>query len=117
MGYRNKNTAQKITEADVLKSVMQYLKLKKIPCFRINSGALATKNGGFVRFGYPGMSDIYAISPGGISIWIECKRPGGKLSAAQMEFLDMINRNSGIGIMVTSVGDIEKELKIAGVIL
>jgi hypothetical protein len=111
------NSQRGIRESDVLNAVMNYLSLNRIPCWRINSGALKTERGGFIRFGSKGMSDIYAISPDGISVWIECKRPkGGRLSEAQKEFLDCINRNSGVGIVVHSVEELEAQLKEAGII-
>jgi hypothetical protein len=104
-------------ENSVLNAVMEYLSLKRIPHWRINSGATKTERGGFVRFGSKGMSDIYAIGPAGISVWIECKRPkGGRLSEAQKEFLDCINRNDGVGIVVNSVDSLENQLKEAQII-
>jgi RecB family endonuclease NucS len=83
----------------------------------MNSGALKTPRGKFIKFGATGMADIYAIGPEGKSIWIECKRPrGGVVSAAQRGFLDCINRHGGIGIVVTSVESLEQQLNEAGVI-
>jgi hypothetical protein len=106
-----------VRESSVLNAVMEYLLLKRIPHWRINSGATKTERGGFIRFGSKGMSDIYAIGPDGISIWIECKRSkGGRLSESQKEFLDCINRNGGIGIVVNSVESLESQLKEARVI-
>jgi len=114
---RKPRTAARVKESPVLKAVDEYLWAKQIPHYRINSGALKTPSGGFVKFGAKGMSDYYAIGPAGISIWIECKRPvGGVLSAAQKEFLDCINRNGGIGIVVNSIESLEQQLKEAGVI-
>ena len=106
-----------IKEADVLKAVDRWLTLKKIPHWRINSGALKTERGRLVRFGAAGMSDFFAIGPEGRAIWIECKRPqGGVVSAAQKEFIDCINRHGGIGIVVNSIESLELQLKEAGVI-
>jgi hypothetical protein len=106
-----------VRESSVLNAVMEYLSLKRVPHWRVNSGALKTDRGGFIRFGSKGMSDIYAIGPDGRSIWIECKRPkGGGLSEAQKEFLDCINRRSGVGVVVHSVEELEEQLKEAGVI-
>jgi len=100
-----------------MNAVTRWLALKKIPHWRMNSGALKTRRGSLVRFGAAGMPDIYAIGPDGVSVWIECKRPeGGALSAAQKEFLDCVNRNGGIGIVVNSVESLELQLKDAGVI-
>jgi hypothetical protein len=109
----------KIMEADVLQAVDQWLSLKRIPHWRMNSGGLKDSRGRLVRFGARGMADFYAIGPApeGKSIWIECKRPnGGVVSVAQREFLDCINRHSGVGIVVHSVEDLEEQLKEAGVI-
>jgi hypothetical protein len=106
-----------IKEADVIKAVDRWLSFKKIPHWRVNSGALLNERRRLVRFGSKGMSDFFAIGPGGISIWIECKRPrGGVVSAAQKEFLDCINRHGGIGIIVSSIESLELQLKEAGVI-
>ena len=117
--YRNPNSSlnRNSKEGPVIRAVDEYLALKKIPHWRINSGALKTQRGQLVRFGAKGMSDFYAIGPQGQSIWIECKRPvGGVLSEAQIEFLDCINRNGGVGIVVSSVESLELRLKAAGVI-
>ncbi len=108
---------QKVGEKTVMNMVSQWLEINKIPHWRINSGALKTEHNRLVRFGAKGMSDYYAIGKSGISIWIECKRPkGGRLSEAQKEFLDCINRNGGIGIVVNSVESLERQLKEAGVV-
>jgi hypothetical protein len=111
------NPLRGVKEGPVIKAVDQYLTLKRIPHYRINSGALEDKRGHLVRFGATGMSDFYAIGPAGISIWIECKRPvGGVVSAAQKEFLDCINRHGGIGIVVNSIESLEQQLKEAEII-
>ncbi|MDR2477082.1 MAG: VRR-NUC domain-containing protein [Treponema sp.] len=100
-----------------MKVVDEYLTLKRIPHYRINSGGLKDSHGRLVRFGAKGMADFYAIGPAGISVWIECKRPkGGRLSAAQKEFLDCVNRHSGVGIVVNSVESLESQLQEAGII-
>jgi hypothetical protein len=106
-----------VKENSVMKVVDEYLTLKRIPHYRINSGGLKDSHGRLVRFGAKGMADFYAIGPAGISVWIECKRPkGGRLSAAQKEFLDCVNRHSGVGIVVNSVESLESQLQEAGII-
>ena len=53
----------------------------------------------------------------GNSIWIECKRPvGGRLSDGQRRFLDAMNRNGAVGIVVNSIESLEAQLREAGVI-
>jgi hypothetical protein len=106
-----------VKEGAVMKAVGQYLTLKRIPHWRVNSGGLKDSHGRLVKFGAKGMADFYAIGPAGISVWIECKRPkGGRLSADQREFLDCINRNGGIGIAVNSVESLESQLQEARII-
>lgn len=114
---RKTNAALSAGEGAVMNAVSQWLALRRIPHWRMNSGALRTQRGRLVRFGAPGMSDYYAIGPSGVSIWIECKRPkGGRLSEPQRNFLDCVNRNGGIGIVVTSAESLEEQLQQAGVI-
>ena len=113
----NRDPIYKVKEGDVKSAVLDWLTFNRIPHWRINSGALKTPRGRFIRFGAKGMSDIYAIGKNGMSIWIETKRPrGGVVSAGQREFLDCINRNGGIGIVVNSIESLEQQLKEAGVI-
>jgi hypothetical protein len=121
--YRKSNYMENITslhgvkENSVIRTVEQYLDLKQIPYWRMNSGGLKDEHGRLVRFGAKGMSDFYAIGPSGISIWIECKRPiGGRLSILQKEFLDIIRKHGGIGIVVNSFESLEKQLIDLGVI-
>jgi len=60
-----------------MSAVAMWLASRHIPHWRMNSGALKTQRGRLVRFGAKGMADIHAIGPGGVAIWIECKRPAG----------------------------------------
>jgi hypothetical protein len=113
----NRELAFAVKEGDVINAVAAWLALRRMPHWRMNSGALKTQRGQLVRFGARGMSDFYAVGPAGISIWIECKRPrGGVVSAAQKGFLDCINRSGGIGIVVNSIESLEEQLKEAGII-
>jgi hypothetical protein len=106
-----------VKEIAVMRAVNDWLTLRGIPHWRINSGGLQDAHGRMVKFGAIGMADFYAIGPAGISIWIECKRPvGGRLTEAQKEFLDCINRSGGIGIVVNSVESLEQQLKGEGVL-
>jgi hypothetical protein len=113
-GKRPRRKTSGVLEAGVIRAVDEYLAAMRVPHWRMNSGALKTERGGFIRFGSKGMADFYAIGPAGISVWIECKRTeGGRLSEAQKEFLDCINRNNGIGIVVDSVESLESQLREA----
>ena len=113
----NRDTAYAVKEGDVLNAVLQYLSIQRIPAWRQNSGALKDARGRLVRFGKKNSADITGIDPKtGRRIEIECKAPGKELREGQGQFLDMINRCSGIGICVHSVDELIAELREAGII-
>ncbi|MGP1431723.1 MAG: hypothetical protein ACTTI6_03135 [Treponema sp.] len=111
-----------VREADILKQVEQWLSAQQIWHMRCNNAAGKAQSGRFMRSftclgrAVVGVSDIYAIK-NGVSIWIECKRPvGGKLSAGQRKFLDAMNRNGAVGIVVNGIESLETQLKAAGLL-
>jgi hypothetical protein len=84
--------------------------------WRNNTGS-AKIGGRFVRYGYPGSSDWLGICPGGRFLAVECKRPqGGRLSELQRDFLGLVNRNGGVGIVADGVESLIKQLREAEVI-
>ena len=98
-------------EADVLKSILEYLTWKRVFHFRVNSGAFTIERNQFIRFGARGCPDILAVYPATGLFWgIEVKRPGGLLSDAQVEFLRGIHANGGIATVAESVCDVEAVL-------
>jgi hypothetical protein len=115
--YRKEKESIPIKEADVLRTVLRYMAIMKIPAWRNNSGVLKNDYGRPVRFGKKDSADITGIDPKtGRRIEIECKAPGAKLREGQREFLDMINRCCGIGICVHSVEELISQLSEAEVI-
>lgn len=88
--------------------------LKVSKCFgffwRNNTGAMPTPSGGFIRFGYPGSSDIIGVINGKI-VCIECKRSKAKQSKSQIKFEKLINNNKGIYILVKGLKDMEMVYK------
>ena len=99
-----------------MREVDDFLSLHRIYHWRNNSGAYKDKTR-FIRYGKTGSSDFLGVCPDGRFLAVECKRPkGGVLTAAQREFLDAINRNGGLGIVVTSAEELNNQLKEAGVI-
>jgi hypothetical protein len=100
-----------IPERDVLYAVSGYLFVKGIFHWRNNTGAY--KEGSrYIRYGAPGSSDIIGICPDGRFLAVECKRPrGGRLTEKQREFLGRVNAAGGVGIVATSVEELEKQLK------
>lgn len=113
---------RKIREAEILRQVEEWLTLRRIWHMRCNNSAGKAQSGQFMRsfscngHAVNGVSDIYAVKDG-TSIWIECKRPvGGKVSEAQRNFLDAMNRNGAVGIVVNSIESLEAQLAEAGVV-
>ena len=111
-----------VRESVVLRQVEEWLTLRHIWHMRCNNSAGKAQSGQFMRsftcngHAVSGVSDIYAVKDG-VSIWIECKRPvGGKLSDGQRNFLDAMNRNGAVGIVVNGIESLESQLKEAGVI-
>ncbi|MBO4507291.1 MAG: VRR-NUC domain-containing protein [Spirochaetaceae bacterium] len=121
-GVRSSGLEPRIREAEILRQIEEWLTLRRIWHMRCNNAAGKAQSGQFMRsftcngHAVNGVSDIYAVKDG-ISIWIECKKPvGGRVSDAQRRFLDAMNRNGAVGIVVNSIESLEEQLKEAGVI-
>ena len=77
----------------------------------------AIKRAYMVKLAPTGTSDIvgwyateYYNSPAAVFLAIEVKRPGGKPTQAQQEFLDKVNEAGGLGFVATSVQDAMDQL-------
>jgi len=108
-----------IPENAIVKSCLDYLSVMQIFAWRNNTGVARPKRAdgsfGFVKFGYVGSSDIFALHDGRF-IAIECKAEKGRLSQDQISFLDRVRFEGGIAIVARSVDDLAKGLKEAKVI-
>jgi hypothetical protein len=102
-------------ERDVMTVVHQTLSIYGIFHYRNNTGAYKEKNR-FIRYGCPGSSDYIGLCPDGRFLAVECKRPRGKPSEKQKQFLDKINGSNGVGIIVDSAESLIRQLKEKGVI-
>lgn len=76
-------------ERAVVAEIRQMCRLLGVPCFRLNSGAMALEGPGrsrrFFRASWKGAPDLVLIHAGR-TIWVECKTTKGKLSEHQVEF-------------------------------
>lgn len=91
-------------EQDIQNAILDYLSYKQVFHYRNNSGALQTKNGGFVRFGAKGSPDIIVVEDGRY-IGLEVKTPTGKQSKAQKEFQDALEAAGGDYYILRSLDD------------
>ena len=107
-------------ESDIQKACLEWLHYQGIFAWRSNQVPVPLKGGGFRRFvGLRGVSDILGILPQrcscalqGVFLAVEVKRPRtGRLSPEQKAFLAKVNDLGGLGIVVTSVEDLEEQLQ------
>jgi hypothetical protein len=100
----------KVLEKTVLQQVLQYLRLRKCLCYRMNTGAgtFQNKEGPrrFVKFGEKGMADIIAWTKSGTTLWVECKGSTGKQSELQRHFQGQVEAYGHIYIVAHSIDDI-----------
>lgn len=106
-------------EADVQKACLDYLRAKGIFCWKNHSGGIYDpKRGVFRTIGTKGVSDILGIIPkktqnGLVGRFLACevKMPKGKTTEAQEAFLEEIDRNGGLAMIVHSVEELEQFLE------
>jgi hypothetical protein len=65
--------------------------------------------------GRKGVSDILGVLPGGRALAVEVKRPGGKPTPSQADFLREVSQAGGLALVITSVEEIRAALEEAGV--
>lgn len=107
-----------VTEREVLAACLSYLRMRGIPAWRMNVGAVEAQyqgKGRFVRFGVKGMSDIIGIIPFegtryGAMLAVECKGPKGRLRPEQAAFLETIRSAGGIALVVRGVHELAKAI-------
>lgn len=79
---------------------------------RQNTGA-ANVGGRFIRFGWRGCSDVIGQLKDGRLLAVECKAPKGRMRPAQVEFLSLVRRFGGVGIVARNARDVIDGLKNA----
>ena len=111
---RARTTGRK--EADILREILRYLGAIGVVAWRTNVGAVSSHYKGrtrFIRFGFPGLSDVIGIVPGSGRLFAcEVKTDTGKLTPHQVAFLQLVNKSGGIGFVARSCDDIAAELGV-----
>lgn len=92
-------------EADIQRTIIEYLKYKRLFWWRNNSGALKTEHGGFIRFGATGSPDIFIVKDGKI-YGLEVKAEKGKQSDNQLLFQQGFEKAGGLYFVVRSLKDV-----------
>jgi hypothetical protein len=92
-------------ETSLVKACLAVLKARGVFAWRVNTGAAKFGNR-FVRFGYPGISDIIGVLPNGKFLAIEAKIHPNKATEDQWCFLTEIAYSGGVTGVVYSVDDL-----------
>ena len=114
---RRRKTPKKDSESAVLRECLAWLHEQEDVLYveRRNTGALATTDGGYIKFGHKGAADIWCLVNTGmndpIHVEIECKaRKGGRLSDAQKAFQARCKEIEIEYLVVRSAEELEKKL-------
>lgn len=97
-----------MTEKELQRQVLDWLRIKRIFHWRNNSGAMTSSYKGksrFMRFGAIGSPDIFAVC-GGWIYGFEIKGPKGKLSPEQVKFGIALEKAGGRYQVVRSLEDV-----------
>ena len=101
------------TEAQVLKSILTWLRRDTRVAWanRFNTGAHVVGEGRhrrFIRYAFPGCSDILGQLVTGHLLAIEVKRPSTRNRArpAQLAFLETVNRHGGLGLVAAGIEEV-----------
>lgn len=107
-------------EHDIQSAILAYLAWDKRIAWaeRFNSGAhVATTTDArgqqhrrFIRYAFPGCSDILGQLVDGRFLAIEVKRPGEKPTQKQSDFLSTVANNNGVAIIARSIDDVKTAL-------
>lgn len=88
-------------ENDLTNAAMQYLSMRGCYVWRNNSGAYKPDGSTrYIRYGYPGSSDILGITMEGRMIACEVKSQFGTVSAHQKAFLQEVTSRGGVGVVI-----------------
>lgn len=91
------------TEQSIQKSIIDLLRYKKFLVFKHRNVGIYRKDTQKyipLAFGEKGISDIIACSPTGQFWAIEVKKPGGKATAEQLQFVLNVKRRGGVGMIL-----------------
>ena len=92
----------KLVENDVERACLDLLRLHGYYVVRLQSGRFKTSDGRWVTVGEPGLPDYVCVKS---DFFLEVKRPGGKLSPAQ---INKIFELSSCGFRVATIDSVER---------
>lgn len=99
-------------ESEIQAAICDYLALKKRFFWRNNTVPIydATKKifRAMPKYAMRGVADIIVITDGGYAVFLEVKRPKGKLSADQIAFEALCKKWGAEYYRVTSIDDVKE---------
>lgn len=103
-----------LKEADLMRSIMIALSAQGHACFRANVGQFFTKDGRHVTTGLPkGFSDLFGHRAGDCkAFYLEVKKPFGRTTPEQVDFLAAMQSRGAIAGVVRSVADAEELIRL-----
>lgn len=106
------------TEAEVMSAVCGALayhhRVAWFQRFNTGAGKLLRSDGSasqWIRFGFPGCSDLLGQLKDGRFLAVEVKRPSKDTTSEQQAFLATVNANGGIGFRARSADDVFREIQ------
>ena len=106
------------TEHQVQTAILRYLAVSPRVAWaqRINTGAVKIQAPGgkdrFVRYGFPGCSDIIGQLTDGRFLAVEVKSHSGRATDAQEAFLALVATHGGVAVLARSVDDLTPLLEM-----
>lgn len=97
-------------ESEIKAQILDYLELHGALPFITGQKARTKFKSRYMR---RGLSDIAAIWKGGIALFIEVKKPGGKVSDDQLLFISDVKKRGAIAFIADDLSDVIKELGVA----
>lgn len=106
------------SEAQIQASVLRYLSMDHRVAWanRFNTGAHVIEEKGrrrFIRYAFPGCSDILGQLVDGRFLAVECKARLGRLTKTQRIFLETVNQFGGVAVTARSIIDVQTALNSA----
>ena len=94
-------------EQSIQRAILDYLRWRGIPCYKHQNAGIRKPDGGYIPTHTRGVSDIIGCIPKtGRFLAIEVKRPGGKPTQEQQQFIDTINAAGGLAFVARSVDEV-----------
>jgi len=106
-----KLTRSEPKEADIQSAILRALRIHPAVVWfnRMNSGAVTLGEGKsrrFIRYGFKGCPDIHGMLISGVPLYIEVKRPSGRVDPDQRAFLEKAAKFGAVAFVARSVTDV-----------